>query len=277
MVTQTPADAPRLSDEQLAQVMNLIKGSDSVELKVTVPTAEHRATVAGLPMDPVEAQLRQVWFFDTPDLALNDAGVVVRARRRTGGRGDTVIKLRPVVPDELPRDVRRSASFNVEVDVLPGGFVCSGSLKGRCTGAEVRDAIAGKMPLPQIYSKEQRAFYTAHAPKGIDWDSLVPLGPTFVLKEKFQADTAPPPAEPRLIAIEMWLYPDGSRILELSTRCFPAEAFQVALETRAYLLRQGITLSGLQQTKTKAALEFFQAQMQAQREAADAASVPPKA
>jgi hypothetical protein len=164
---ETPAEGPHLSDEQLNEAMALIGASDSVELKVTVPVEDHRATIAGLPIDPVEAQLRQVWFFDTPDLALNRAGVVVRARRRTGGRGDTVIKLRPVVPDELPRGIRRSASFNVEVDILPGGFVCSGSLKGVCKGNEVSDAVAGKIALPAIYSKEQRAFYATYVrPRG---------------------------------------------------------------------------------------------------------------
>ena len=38
----------------------------------------------------------------------------------------------------------------------------------------------------------------------------------------------------RLVA-ELWLYPDGSRILELSTKCRPSEPFQVAAETRAFL------------------------------------------
>ena len=33
----------------------------------------------------------------------------------------------------------------------------------------------------------------------------------------------------------MWLYPDNSRILELSTKCAPAEALQVADEARAFL------------------------------------------
>ena len=55
----------------------------------------------------------------------------------------------------------------------------------------------------------------------------------------------------------MWFYPDGSRILELSTKCAPAEAFQVAAETRAYLLGRGVDLAGEQQTKTRTALEFF--------------------
>ena len=64
----------------------LMLGANSVELKVTVPVAAHRATIQGLPLDPVEAQPRQVFFFDTPDLALYNAGVVVRARRIQGGR-----------------------------------------------------------------------------------------------------------------------------------------------------------------------------------------------
>ena len=56
---------------------------------------------------------------------------------------------------------------------------------------------------------------------------------------------------------ELWLYPDGSRILELSTKCAPAEAFQVAAEARAFLADRGVDLAGEQQTKTRTALEFF--------------------
>jgi hypothetical protein len=263
---QAPAVQPaRLTDEQLAELMSLIRGADSVELKLTVPLADQRATIVSLGLDPVEAQLRQVWFFDTPDLELYAAGVVVRARRRTGGRGDTVVKLRPVVPEELPADIRRSASFGVEVDALPGGYVCSGSYKGVCKGDEVRDVAAGKLPLSSLYTKDQRAFYKAHAPQGIDLDSLLALGPTFVLKSKFDVEVAPRPVPPRLLVTELWLYQDGSRILEISTKCLPSQAFQVAMETRAYLLRQGINLTGAQQTKTKAAMEFFHAQIEAQR------------
>ena len=55
----------------------------------------------------------------------------------------------------------------------------------------------------------------------------------------------------------MWLYPDGSRILELSTRSDVNEAFQVAAEVRAYLANRGVDISGEQATKTRKALEFF--------------------
>ena len=120
----------RLSDQQVEEMLALAGDSDSVELKVTVPSSERRATVTALGMDPIAAQIRQVFFFDTPDLALNRAGVVVRARRVQGRGGDTVVKLRPVVPADLPEDFRKSGAVFVEVDAIPGGYVCSASLKG---------------------------------------------------------------------------------------------------------------------------------------------------
>jgi hypothetical protein len=261
-VAASPGD--RLTSDQLLEVMRLLRGSDTVELKATVHPAAHRATIQGLPMDPVEAQPRQVFFFDTPDLALNRAGVVVRARRVQGGRGDTVIKLRPVVPDDLPASLRKQADFNVEVDLLPGGFVCSASFKGRSDGAEIRRAVAGSTPLRKLFSKTQREFYRAHAPEGLDFDALVPLGPTFVLKARFDArlgDPKRPHVQP--LVAEMWLYPDGSRILELSTKCAPADTMGVAAETREYLVTHGVDLGGQQQTKTKTALEYYAAQLAA--------------
>src|SRR6185312_10231151 len=122
---------PGFSDEDLVQLLDLLEGADSVELKLTVPEPHQRSTVAALALDPLEAQIRQVFFFDTPDLALDAAGIVARARRIQGKGGDSIIKLRPVKPSELPDELRRSDAFNVEVDALPGGFVCSGTLKGK--------------------------------------------------------------------------------------------------------------------------------------------------
>ena len=141
MASRNVSDRTRLSDEQLQELMGLIKGADSVELKLTIPDDQHRATIANLDVDPVEAQPRQVFFFDTPDLALDASGVVVRARRIQGGKADTVVKLRPVVPDDISSDYRKDPLFKVEVDAMPGGFVASGSYKGKTTGAAVRDVV----------------------------------------------------------------------------------------------------------------------------------------
>ena len=249
--------AKPLSGDQVVAMFKLIKGANSVELKLSVPLTSHRATIKSIGLDPVEAQPRQAFFFDTPDLALNKAGVVVRARRTQGGTADTVIKLRPVDPSTIDPELRRSAAFKVEVDVMPGGFVCSASFKGVCTGKEVLDVTAGKMPLRKLFSKEQRAFFDAHAPAGITMDQLVILGPTFLLKAKHQ-----PKDFDRPIVVEMWLYPDGARVLEVSTKCLPKEAFEFGDQFKAYLAAQGIVLGADQSAKTKSSLEYFSARLE---------------
>ena len=252
---------PSLSEKQVAELLALIKGADTVELKLTVPVSDRSKSATALGVDPLDAQIRQVYFFDTPDLALNQRGLVVRARRVQQKGDDSVVKLRPVVPEELPKELRRSPNFGVEVDAMPGGFVCSGSMKRAMGTTDVKEALAGRQPLRKLFSKEQRALYAAHAPEGIELDDLSILGPIFVLKLKF----APEGYDRKLVA-ELWMYPDNSMILELSTKCAPAEAFQVAAETRAFLTQHGIDLSGEQETKTKKALEFFSEQLQAAAE-----------
>jgi hypothetical protein len=253
-----PALAKVLSAEDTLQVLKLVKGANSIELKLSVPLTGHRATIKSIGLDPVEAQPRQAFFFDTPDLALNRAGVVVRARRIQGGDADTVIKLRPVDPSTIDPDLRRSAAFKIEVDAMPGGYVCSASFKGVCTGEEVLNVSAGELPLRKLFSKEQRAFYDAHAPAGITMDKLVILGPTFLLKVKHQ-----PKAKEfdRPITVELWLYPDGARVMEVSTKCLPKEAFQVTADFKSYLASHGIVLGADQSAKTRTSLEYFSARL----------------
>jgi hypothetical protein len=135
---------------------------------------------------------------------------------------------------------------------MPGGYVCSAAMKTSIENAEVKRVAEGTRPLRRLFSKEQRSFFASHAPDGIELDDLVLLGPILVFKLKFRA-----PDYDRKLVAELWNYPDNSRILELSTKCVPTEAFQVALETRAFLRKRGVDLSGEQQTKTKTALDFF--------------------
>ena len=228
------AAAPQLSDDQLIELLGLIKESDSVELKLTVPETNLSEGAVALGMDPLDAQIRQVFFFDTPELTLNEAGVVARARRVQGRGDDSVVKLRPVVPDDLSKKLRRSPNFGVEVDAMPGGYVCSASMKQRPPSRSCESG-SGRRPLSKLFSKEQRAFFAAHAPEGLELDDLSILGPIFVLK----LSVSPKELRRRLVA-EIWLYPDGSRIVELSTKCLPAEAFDVAVELRAFLKQRGL-------------------------------------
>jgi hypothetical protein len=259
-VARAPHQVPSLSGEQIAELLGLLKGADTVELKLTVPESDQRSAAASLRLDVMDAQIRQVVFFDTPDLTLNQSGLVVRARRVQGKGDDSVVKLRPVVPNELPPRLRKSPSFGVEVDAMPGGFVCSGSLKAQWGPRPVREVLAGDRPIRKLFTKEQREFFATHAPEGLALDDLIALGPINVLKLKFV-----PKELPRPMVAELWFYPDGSRILELSTKCPPGEAFQVSAETKAFLAERGVKLTGQQQTKTRTALEYFRDLKKAKR------------
>jgi hypothetical protein len=254
----TKAASRQFAGGNVSDVLALIRQAKTVELKLTIPDHSYRSTGRALGLDPLDAQLRQVFFFDTPDLALNAAGVVVRARRSQGGPDDTVIKLRPVVPSDLPAELRALPDFGVEVDAMPGGHVCSASYKAKLTKNHVRPASLGQRPISKLFTAGQRDFYAAHAPAGLDLDQLSILGPLNVLKLKHTPDDFG-----RKLAVELWLYPDGSRVLELSTKCAPNEAFQVAAESQAYLTDKGVDLDGEQATKTATALTFFAAELNA--------------
>jgi hypothetical protein len=249
------AKAPpkRLLSDELLELSELIGQADSVELKLTVPDEDRSSAAAALGADPLAARIRQVFFFDTPDLDLDRSGVVVRARRTQGAPDDTVVKLRPVAPGDLPARLREREDFVVEVDGMPGGYVCSGSFKGEAR-EPVSEVAAGRRPLRKLFSKPQRSFYADHAPEGIELDDLVVLGPVTAFKLKLV-----PPGFDRKLAVELWLYPDGSRILELSTKCPPKEWLETATGARQALLGLGIDVSGEQATKTRTALEYFAA------------------
>jgi hypothetical protein len=251
-MAKTKASAPLLTPE-LEELLGLVGDADSVELKLTVPDEDRRSAAKALGIDALDARIRQVFFFDTPDLGLDRAGVVVRARRTQSAPDDNVVKLRPVVPSQLPEHLRARPDFVVEVDAMPGAFVCSGSFKGEAK-ASVAEVAAGKQPIRKLFSKPQRAFFAEHAPDGVDLDDLSILGPVHALKLKLT-----PKGLKHRLAVELWLYPDGTQILELSTKCAPGDWFKVATESRDFLAGAGLDLTAEQSTKTRTALEYFAA------------------
>jgi hypothetical protein len=245
-----------VSGERLVEMIAATKSSDSVEFKQTIRGVDVQIAGDSLGFDPIDAEIRQIVFFDTPDMALYHAGVVARARRMQGGGGDSVIKLRPVDPSELDTEVRASEHFGVETDVMPNGFVCSGSMKHETSADHVQDVLFKRKSIKSVFSKGQRRIFKAYAPKGMRLNELEVLGPIFVLKLKSElADFK------RKIVAEVWIYPDGATVLELSTKSRPDEAFQVAAEFKAELITHGVDLSVEQATKTKSALEYFTANL----------------
>ena len=113
---------------------------------------------------------------------------------------------------------------------MPGGYVCSASFKGQAR-ASVKETMDGQLPIRKLFSKPQRSFFATHAPEGLELDDLLVLGPITAFKLKVL-----PAGLERKLAVELWLYPDGSRIMELSTKCAPADWFEATTQARDHLL-----------------------------------------
>ena len=142
---------------------------------------------------------------------------------------------------------------------MPGGLRVLGLDEAARSHEPIVEAVVrASEPLRKLFSKEQRAFFAEHAPEGVELDDLSILGPIFVLKLQASARRS----FGRRLVGEMWLYPDGSRIVELSTKCLPGRGLRRRRPGCARSSKQrGIALADEQQTKTKTALEFFSAQL----------------
>src|SRR6478609_9245014 len=88
--------------------------------------------------------------------------------------------------------------------------------KARWPEDRLKEQMSGQREVAKLFTKEQRAFYAAHAPDGLGFD--------------------------RRMVAELWFYPDGKNIVELSTKCAPNEAFRVATGTRAFLAERHVDL-----------------------------------
>ena len=248
---------PTYDADQLAGVLALLPDVDSVELKLTVPATNPRPMVRSLGIDTLDAVVRQVAFIDTPDLRLSEAGVVVRVRRTQHKPADTTVKLRPMLPADVPENLRALPGFKVEVDASPAGYTCSCSLTAEVHDSRAKELMAGEREVADVLSDEQRDVLLGRLPDGVGLGDLRLLGPLSLLKVKFE-----PAGYPRRMVGELWFLPDGTRILELSAKSTPAAAFQAAAETKIFLAGHGVDLDAPQETKTRSALAALAAALE---------------
>jgi hypothetical protein len=242
----------RLPDDELNRMLGLVREAGRAELKFIVPEPWHEATYTALGANRADARADRVYFLDTPDLALRDHGVVVRVRCIGDRPDDSVVKLRPVVPGSLPATLLQSVDFAVEVDLMPGNFVCSAALKSRLGHDDVSRTIGDGHPLRTLFSRRQLALFASRVPAHIDIDELSILGPVEVRRSRLR-----PKGLGHSLVIQQWRYPDGSRLLEVSTRCAAADVLRVAARTTTFLDRHDVAVTGPQQSKTDTTLSFF--------------------
>jgi hypothetical protein len=224
----------------------------AVELKITVREEQEGPARAALELDEVEPEDRRVYFFDTdPGLQLVKDGLVLRARVVRDGADDSTVKLRPVVPDEIEDRFKRMDGFEIELDAVGEALTCSAKLSADQRRDEIDEVAAGTRPLRRLFSEDQERLIDAYAPRGVEWDDLSVLGPVHVRKWELE-----PKGFPHEVTVEEWVLPDGSNLIELSTKVEPGDADEAERDFDAFLRKRKIDPEGDQQTKTRTAPYF---------------------
>jgi hypothetical protein len=223
------------------------------------PRAELKVMVDAYWIDDVRDQLgldadlaeeREVWFYDSAELSLFDAGTILRARSVKGDDDDSTVKLRPLTADQVDPAWFEDKGFKCELDANPVSSVSSCSYTTEQEEDQIEEVADGERDLDTLFSSEQEDFLAAHGPSFYwYWEDLLPLGPVDALVWKMESDSLE-----FEITAEHWDLP-GEEMLELSIKVDLSEADQRMSEFLDWLAYHDVPLSAEQESKTRRALE----------------------
>jgi len=225
---------------------------DAVEIKVTIRPDQELKAERAMEINEDTAEVRVIYFYDTPNLDLYDAGLVLRARLVKGDDDDSTVKFRPVQPDTVPQQWRQLEGFKLEADCVGDRIVCSASLTVLQNPDEIDEVAKGKRPIAKLFSKEQESFISEFYKGQFDFGELRALGPIRVLRWKLeQAGFS------HELTLEEWRLPDGDDLVEVSIKTSPEQAALAGKEFEEHLRGHGLDPEGAQETKTRTALSYF--------------------
>jgi hypothetical protein len=246
---QTPEEGPRA-----------FAGMDAVEIKVTVRPDQELRAERTMQVNEDTAEVRLIYYYDTPDLDLFEAGVALRARLVKGDADNSTVKFRPAEKARISEDWKHLEGFKLEADCVGDRTICSASLTCIQRRDEITDVADGKRAIGKLFSKDQERFLNEFSKCPVDFGKLCVMGPIRALRWKLKhKDFA------HELTVEEWRLPDGDDLVEVSIKVPPDEAPQAAEEFAKHLRELGLDPRGTPETKTRTAMEYF---AKARREAA---------
>ena len=248
--------ATKVTERKRKAFESKIEGSKKVEIKITVAKNDELKAVEALDVSRDDAARRNIYFFDTPELTLNKAGVVLRARAIEDDDHDSVVKIRPVDPEKVDDDWKSTEGFKIEADSVGDKVVMSASFKVKQKKGAIAKVADGKEKLSGLFSKKQKAFLAEFYTGPLDLDDLTILGPVQTLRADIMR-----PGMAYELTTEYWRLPDDSHLLEVSIKCPPEEAVVAREVFEAFLAGHGLDPNGAQATKTKLALDSLVKQL----------------
>lgn len=227
-------------------------GSDAVEIKITVrPDQELRAERA-LKVNEDTADVRIIYFYDTPELDLFRSSVAIRARLVKGDEDNSTVKFRGADPELISPAWRRMEGFKLESDWVGDHVVCSASLSAPQKRDEISEVADGERVIDKLFNKDQERFLREVCGLTVDFNQLCVMGPIRVLRWKLNHE-----GFPHTLTIEEWRLPNGDDLVEVSIKVPPAQAPQAREAFDRHLVSLGLDPMGAQETKTRTALEYF--------------------
>lgn len=229
-----------------------VAGANAVEIKATIAPRQIAKALATFGVSEKHAETRIIWFYDTLDLKLFKAGVILRARRKIGQTHDATVKFRPVQPDDIAARWHKDQGFKFEADATQKMFVRSASLTRDVPKGLIKSVEAGETPIKALFDKSQRQFISDQSGKPLDFSTLVQLGPMNAQFWKIEHPGLPWP-----FVAELWIRPDGAKVLEASVRVPIAQTAAAGAGFWAFLAEIGVARDPTQLAKTRWALDYF--------------------
>jgi hypothetical protein len=230
----------------------LLAGAEAIEIKATIPQSQVKAALRRYGLTERNDDERYIYFFDTPDLKLLQAGIIARARRVVGDEHDSTLKFRPADPAKVGKQWRKYKDFKIEADASEKGVVKSASFSMPVAKGLIKRVAAGKKGIAALFTAEQEAFLDEMAGKVPDLAELSVLGPLRAQRWDFEDPACPWP-----ITAELWRRADGATLMEVSVKAPAIQGAAVMAGFMAFLAEVGAERDRDQQAKTRWALDFY--------------------
>jgi hypothetical protein len=255
-IAKTARPAPL--ETKRGQVARQVEGVHTIEVKMILAAPQIDAFLKDYKLTVDDDEERNIYFFDTAQLDLLEAGIIARARRIKGDEHNSTVKFRPVDPDEVSKRWSRLEGFKLEADASEKGVDKSASLTLPVEKGRIKRAIAGTRGIGDLFDEKHidflndlggKAVRKAWGGRAIDFDRLTVFGP--ITANRWECVNLPCP---RRVTAELWRRGDGDRLMELSMR-FPRDHAAFAMAGFAAMLDEvGVERDREAKTKTRWAL-----------------------
>lgn len=228
------------------------------EIKLYVTPGNVEQVLGVLKLDEKLAYRQTVCFFDTADGALEARGLILRARQKDGGPGESTVKLRAIEGAGELSDAERAIQPEQDWTREDGPTLSRSVDHEAITEGLVARAAAGEGRVIELFNDQQQKLVMARM-KDFNWESLRRYGPVEAKVWKQQRKLE---GFREKVTIEIWsLEKDGRtlKVLEVSANA-KAETDEQA-QALAQQFFGAAKAAGLGepsgQTKTRQVLEFF--------------------